>query len=99
MSSMIHHSSIRKSCCKENPSNELLNGALSVSLHFHSVFFKNILEDLSPFLWPLIGLLALLVTCPMGFKARVGNLVCACQRRTCYQRFTTGVTLGGQHGS
>ena len=36
----------------------------------------------------------LLVTSPLGFKARVGNLIYAWQRHTCYSsmRFTTGVT-------
>ena len=45
-----------------------------------SVFFL-ILEEISPFVGPHFGLLAM---CPLGFKASMDSLICARQRCPCY---------------
>ena len=46
----------------------------------HSSFL--ILEDISPF-WRTTDTRGLLVTSPLGFKTRVGSLICPWWRRTC----------------
>ena len=42
------------------------------------------LEDISTFVGPLIPCFGLLVTSPLGFKARVGSLIRTWWRHTCY---------------
>ena len=45
------------------------------------------------FVWPLIPLFGLLVTSPLGFKARVGSLIHTWQGQT---RYTSGATLANR---
>ena len=56
------------------------------------------------FVGPLTPVLRLLVTFPLGFKARVGSLICAWQRCNVtfpeiHLWYNTCWPLGGQHGS
>ena len=81
----------------------------SFSLTFFFIF-KKLLEDMSPFCGATdIPVLDFLVTSPLGFKARVGNLICASQstwQRCMWYMFPeihlwcdTCRPPGGQHGS
>ena len=77
----------------------------SFSLTFF-FYFKKILDDMSPFSGatdtPVFGLL---VTSPLGFKARVGSLICTRLRHMCYMFpeihlwCDTCPPLGSQHGT
>ena len=74
------------------------------SMNIGQIFFSKIFGGHESFLWghwyPCFGLL---VMSPLGFKARVGSLICTWWRCTCFPEihlwFDTCQPLGGQHGS
>ena len=76
-----------------------------LNFEFIIFFFLNFLLDTCPFLGPLIPLFGLLVTSPLGFKARVGSLIQTLQRcmwytfPEIYLWCDTSASVYGQHSS